>query len=82
MPKITQQEFDHAFSSGKVRYETDCERIQDVGLNMGLHMTLQQAEQIWEHYSSLRDAGWLILSDPSQARHAIQEFVSGPVEHW
>lgn len=78
--KIDQVTFEYAFSAGKVERPSDCERIVRVAARrLGITMTLRQAEEVWEAWSSAACAGWLILQDEDEIVRAIESFVKNRI---
>lgn len=69
-----QEDLNSAFSKN-VRYLNDCQRIVSVAEANGLQLTLNQAEDIWEHYSDMYCAGWLHIEDDTEILRAIDYFL-------
>ena len=79
MREINQDLFQAAFNNGKVINTHDCRRIATFARALGIFITLKQAEVVWDHYSSVRDAQWLRVKGGSlgtkQVAEVIEEFI-------
>jgi hypothetical protein len=46
-----------------IYYLEDCKRIKEIFKERGEYITLQQAEKMWQHFSNLMCAGWMMLPE-------------------
>ncbi len=79
MREINQSLFDAAFVNGKVTDIEDCRKIRNFARELGIFMTLKQAEVVWDYYSGVRDAQWLGIpggwKGKEKVTEAIREFI-------
>jgi hypothetical protein len=77
-----QEEFDRAVTDfANIRYPDDCARIIRVGRTMGIVMSTQQAQDLWELHSERMAAGWLMIRDDDEIENAINQFVKRHNSH-
>jgi len=71
---ISQRDLGEAFEGDVVRYPEDCQYIIRVASDMGLDITMGQAQEIWDAWSDLYAAGWLGIHCDEEVRAAIKSF--------
>jgi transposase-like protein len=61
----------------KVEYPEDCIKVRNILNEMGYDVSLKEAEEIWQWFSSDREAGWLHVEsyDNEQGRESLREVV-------
>jgi hypothetical protein len=64
---------DHYFS--KFRYPDDVRRLWYVAIEYNLELTPEEVENLWDEFSSSREAGWLLLEGYSN--HGLYEILIG-----
>lgn len=73
-----QDDLDRAFNREEdIRYLSDCERIVQVARDNSLSLTVSQAQTIWEAYSDMSAAGWLMLGEDDEIMNAINWYIRG-----
>lgn len=61
----------------------DLQNIQNVGVEMGIQMTLQECHAVWEEFSDSRDAQWLGThsDEPEDIHEAIRSYIEKRKPH-
>ena len=55
--------------------EKDCRIIKRVAGNNGIKITLKEAQEIWEKYSDLLSASWLMLGSDADVLRVVNRFI-------
>lgn len=69
--EINQLNFDNAYRNYDLpKFPHDCKKIQKIAKEIGLNITIVQAEKIWQNYS-----GTSIKIDDRDIKDAIRNFI-------